>query len=107
MQDQFAASFDHADIVVLAPPYDQSNIPEDERLDINNLLYLIKSRGVEAFVGGKQPNGISSWTRADVVDTIVEEVATHVIPGDVIAVMSNGGFGGIHQKLKQRISTLL
>ena len=107
LQDQFAASFDHADIVVLAPPYDQSNIPAAERLDSNTLLHLIKSRGVEAFVGGKQPNGVVEWSRADIVDTIVEEVANHVIPGDVIAVMSNGGFGGIHQKLKNRISTLL
>ena len=56
LQEQFAASFDHADLVVLAPPYDQSNIPEAERLDINNLLHLIKSRGIEAFVGGKKPN---------------------------------------------------
>ena len=33
------------------------------------------------------------------VDDIVAHVVTHVHPGDVLLVMSNGGFGGIHTKL--------
>jgi UDP-N-acetylmuramate: L-alanyl-gamma-D-glutamyl-meso-diaminopimelate ligase len=33
------------------------------------------------------------------VDAIVDHVAAGVRPGDVVAVMSNGGFGGIHEKL--------
>ena len=33
------------------------------------------------------------------VDRIVEKVAGSVSPGDVLLVMSNGGFGGIHEKL--------
>src|SRR5690606_26302370 len=33
------------------------------------------------------------------VDRIVERVAASARPGDVVMIMSNGGFGGIHQKL--------
>ena len=33
------------------------------------------------------------------IDTIVSEVKQHAQPGDTLAVLSNGGFGGIHGKL--------
>ena len=35
----------------------------------------------------------------DRVDAIVDQVAAAAKPGDQVVVMSNGGFGGIHQKL--------
>jgi UDP-N-acetylmuramate: L-alanyl-gamma-D-glutamyl-meso-diaminopimelate ligase len=38
-----------------------------------------------------------------------DEIVMHLIPqlreGDVVAVMSNGGFGGIHEKLLARLAT--
>ena len=37
------------------------------------------------------------------VDAIVETVARDAKDGDVVLVMSNGGFGGIHQKLLQAL----
>jgi len=37
------------------------------------------------------------------IDTLVEMVAKKAQPGDSILVMSNGGFGGIHQKLLERL----
>jgi UDP-N-acetylmuramate: L-alanyl-gamma-D-glutamyl-meso-diaminopimelate ligase len=33
------------------------------------------------------------------VETIIARVKQDAAPGDVVAVLSNGGFGGIHQKL--------
>lgn len=38
------------------------------------------------------------------VDTLVEMIAKSAQPGDTILVMSNGGFGGIHQKLLDRLA---
>lgn len=38
------------------------------------------------------------------VDTLVEMIAKTAQPGDNILVMSNGGFGGIHQKLLARLA---
>src|SRR5690606_33300174 len=49
---------------------------------------------------------VSAWTGAGrraayvpVVDDIVERVAAGAQPGDVVLIMSNGGFGGLHDKL--------
>ncbi|WP_295450380.1 UDP-N-acetylmuramate:L-alanyl-gamma-D-glutamyl-meso-diaminopimelate ligase [uncultured Thiodictyon sp.] len=39
----------------------------------------------------------------DSVDGIVARVAAAAVPGDQVLVMSNGGFGGIHQKLLDAI----
>ena len=35
----------------------------------------------------------------EVLDALVMDVAAAALPGDHILVMSNGGFGGVHQKL--------
>lgn len=37
------------------------------------------------------------------IDAIVEKVAAEAQPGTRVVIMSNGGFGGIHQKLKQAL----
>ncbi|GAA0479759.1 MULTISPECIES: UDP-N-acetylmuramate:L-alanyl-gamma-D-glutamyl-meso-diaminopimelate ligase [Tatumella] len=37
------------------------------------------------------------------IDTLVEMIAREAKPGDTLLVMSNGGFEGIHQKLRQRL----
>ena len=38
------------------------------------------------------------------IDAIIERVVELIKPNDHIVVMSNGGFGGIHQQLKQVIT---
>jgi UDP-N-acetylmuramate: L-alanyl-gamma-D-glutamyl-meso-diaminopimelate ligase len=38
------------------------------------------------------------------VAAIVSHVKDHALPGDIVAVLSNGGFGGIHQKLLDRLA---
>jgi UDP-N-acetylmuramate: L-alanyl-gamma-D-glutamyl-meso-diaminopimelate ligase len=40
---------------------------------------------------------------SDNLDELIEEIATSAKPGDQVLVMSNGGFGGIHDKLLQRL----
>ena len=44
------------------------------------------------------PMGARARVAAD-VETLVRQVAQEALPGDHIVCMSNGGFGGIHQKL--------
>jgi len=39
----------------------------------------------------------------DDLDTLIAAIAAHAQPGDHILVMSNGGFGGIHEKLLKRL----
>jgi UDP-N-acetylmuramate: L-alanyl-gamma-D-glutamyl-meso-diaminopimelate ligase len=38
------------------------------------------------------------------VDEIVSTIAAEQNPGDVVVLMSNGGFGGIHQKLLRALA---
>ncbi len=45
-----------------------------------------------------EPLGEAGFTASDIA-SLVQQVLAHVRPGDQIVCMSNGGFGGIHQKL--------
>jgi UDP-N-acetylmuramate: L-alanyl-gamma-D-glutamyl-meso-diaminopimelate ligase len=40
------------------------------------------------------------------IDKLVEQVADDARPGDLIVIMSNGSFGGVHQRLLQRLEAI-
>ena len=84
-QDAFAEAFDAADEVVLAPVY-RSTLPEDVRLSIPRLVADLRGRGKAAHA-------------ASSIDDVVARVAAGRREGDLVVLMSNGGFGGIHEKL--------
>jgi UDP-N-acetylmuramate: L-alanyl-gamma-D-glutamyl-meso-diaminopimelate ligase len=50
------------------------------------------------------PLGAKAATDAD-LNVLIEHIATQARPGDHILVMSNGGFGGIHDKLLARLAS--
>ena len=55
------------------------------------------------------PLGVGQGLRAQTapdIDTLVEQVAAAARPGDQVVCMSNGGFGGVHAKLLEKLSTL-
>jgi UDP-N-acetylmuramate: L-alanyl-gamma-D-glutamyl-meso-diaminopimelate ligase len=85
-QNELAEALALADFAVVAALTDLHKIPENDRLDPQKLSADI------ARLGGK------GFYLPDVA-TIVSTVKDQAKPGDVIAVLSNGGFGGIHQKL--------
>lgn len=103
-QEQFVPSFKPADIVVLAPPFNQSGIPEEERLDADRLISDLRSQDQEAYLWGKAPKGIEDWSASASADSIANSVVSNSQPGDVIAILSNGGFGGLHQKILKRLT---
>ena len=49
------------------------------------------------------PLGAKAQVHAD-LDALVSAIATHARPGDHVLVMSNGGFGGVHEKLLAALS---
>jgi UDP-N-acetylmuramate: L-alanyl-gamma-D-glutamyl-meso-diaminopimelate ligase len=49
-----------------------------------------------------QPMGDKAVCAND-IDTTVAVLMAHLLPGDQIVCMSNGGFGGIHERLKTAI----
>jgi UDP-N-acetylmuramate: L-alanyl-gamma-D-glutamyl-meso-diaminopimelate ligase len=81
-QGAYVSAFDAASRVILAP-LGRSNVPEDERLD---LARLARELGDKA-------------KSCDGVDAIVTDITASVRPGDVVAILSNGAFGGLHQKV--------
>jgi UDP-N-acetylmuramate: L-alanyl-gamma-D-glutamyl-meso-diaminopimelate ligase len=85
-QDRLVSAFDAADGVVIAGIFAADKIPDGERLDPERLADEISSRGRDAVF-------IPS------ADEIVTHLAGAARPGDVVVIMSNGGFDGIHQKL--------
>ena len=88
-QDAYATAFDDADRVVFSP-VGRPDIAEDERLDLGALVEAMKARGKDA-------------TAATSVDAIVDLVADEGRPGDTVALLSNGAFGGIYDKLRARL----
>ncbi|MBC8032307.1 MAG: UDP-N-acetylmuramate:L-alanyl-gamma-D-glutamyl-meso-diaminopimelate ligase [Pyrinomonadaceae bacterium] len=86
-QDEYTSAFQAADYVVIAGVFDSRKVSEKGKsLDTNKLIDSISQQSKPAF----------EFADAD-------EIIAHLLPqlrvGDVVAVMSNGGFGGIHEKL--------
>lgn len=90
-QDELAANLGKADIAVVAAVPDPEKLEESDRLDPEKLMADISVAGT------------ASHYCAD-VDTIVQLVAAEAKSGDTVAVLSNGGFEGIHQKLLDALS---
>ena len=89
-QDDFGRAFAGADEVLLAPVF-RSTLPDDERLSIPQLVRDLGSRGQRA-------------REAASIDDIVSMVVREHRSGDLVVLMSNGGFGGIHQKLLRALA---
>ncbi len=93
-QEDLADSLALADRVVIAAVFKSEAIPEAERLDPGAVVTALNRRGTPA------------RQLAD-ADAIVAAVAPELVPGDVVAVLSNGGFGGIYEKLPARLKSLV
>ena len=86
-QEPYTKAFSYADYVVIAGVYNTSKASElGKVLDVAELVEDIKLQGKPAM----------SFPDAD---TIVEHLTPELKSGDVVAIMSNGGFGGIHEKI--------
>jgi UDP-N-acetylmuramate: L-alanyl-gamma-D-glutamyl-meso-diaminopimelate ligase len=85
-QEDYARAFVEADEVLVAAAFLPGKIPLAERLSERDLVAGIEAHGRRArFVPG--------------VDAIVEALRGELREGDRVAILSNGGFGGIHEKL--------
>jgi UDP-N-acetylmuramate: L-alanyl-gamma-D-glutamyl-meso-diaminopimelate ligase len=89
-QAELASAFADADAIVVAQIARLELLAPEERLDPARLMLDLKALGKEA---AYLPD----------VDAIVAHVAQGVQGGEVVIVFSNGGFGGIHGKLLERL----
>ena len=86
-QEPYTKAFNYADYVIIAGVYNTSKASElGKVLDTDELVKDIELQGKPAM----------SFPDAD---AIVEHLAPELRENDVVAIMSNGGFGGIHEKI--------
>jgi UDP-N-acetylmuramate: L-alanyl-gamma-D-glutamyl-meso-diaminopimelate ligase len=93
LQNELAKSVSLADEVVVADVFKSEVIPQAERLDLAALAAEVQRHGRRARIVPE-------------VNGIVQLVAPEMRPGDVVAILSNGGFGGIYETLPQRLKAL-
>jgi UDP-N-acetylmuramate: L-alanyl-gamma-D-glutamyl-meso-diaminopimelate ligase len=93
LQSDLARSLALADEVVVAGVFRSEAVPENERLELTALAAEIQTHGRRARL------------LAD-ADAITGAIAPEMRSGDVVAILSNGGFGGIYEKLPARLRQL-
>jgi UDP-N-acetylmuramate: L-alanyl-gamma-D-glutamyl-meso-diaminopimelate ligase len=87
-QDDFARAFEGVDEVLIAPVF-RSSLPEAERLSVSRLIEDLRARGQSA--------------REATIEEIIRTIVGEHRPGDLVVIMSNGGFGGIHGRLLEAL----
>lgn len=85
-QSAYVEAFKDSPEVLIAQAFDQAKIDEGDRFSSDELVTDLKQSGVHAGVYNN-------------VDTIVSDLQKKTQPGDLILIMSNGGFDGIYGKL--------
>ncbi len=90
LQNDLAQSLAAADEIVVARVFRPEAIPESECLDLTAVIARINH-------AGKRARAIPD------ADAIVAQIGDELRPGDVVVILSNGGFGGIYEKLPRRL----
>ena len=89
-QKKYSSSFDDADIICIRKPSRLDKIPVGKRLQADRLVSEILNRGKDAHYFQNS-------------DEIVRFLQKKVKPGDLLLVMSNGGFDNIHEHLLEEL----
>lgn len=90
-QNDYVDAFSICHESLIAEAFDQSTIDADNRFSSADLVRELNDKGHVSHV-------------FSTVDHIVEYLKLHSKKNDVILIMSNGGFGGIYQKLLKELS---
>jgi UDP-N-acetylmuramate: L-alanyl-gamma-D-glutamyl-meso-diaminopimelate ligase len=93
LEQELVESLRMADHVVLAGVYQQQRIPDAERLHPEDVVQRLNDAGTPAEL---LPDA----------NAIVNGIAPRLAPGDVVAILSNGGFDAIYEKLPARLKEL-
>ncbi|WDP88813.1 MAG: UDP-N-acetylmuramate:L-alanyl-gamma-D-glutamyl-meso-diaminopimelate ligase [Desulfobacter sp.] len=90
-QSEYPKAFDGADMVCICTPGVKKNIPEEQRFSPARLAEDIRDRGIAA-------------RHFDTPDQIMDFLVPELSSGDLVLIMSNGGFGNIHERLLERLA---
>jgi UDP-N-acetylmuramate: L-alanyl-gamma-D-glutamyl-meso-diaminopimelate ligase len=91
-QGEYSEAFDQADETIVAAVDHPERAPEGDRFSASRLVEQLRGRGLSA-------------RYIPEVGAIVETLARECRDGDVVLIMSNGAFGGIHGKLLETLQS--
>ncbi len=89
-QQAYVSVFDTADRVYIRQPSLLKKVPEGERLSSRQLVADLSARGLDA-------------VHCEDTEAIIADLIQSATAGDVILVMSNGGFDNIHERLLESL----
>ena len=90
-QEQYAAAFPQGELIVVREHVPLDNVPAEQQFSSARLVRDLRATGKDAhyFAG---------------TDEILDFLAGNARPGDVVAILSNGGFDNIHERLLARLA---
>ncbi len=91
-QQEYTKSFDHADLVVLKEPIPLDNVEDDQ---------MFSSQKLAEDLHGKKKKAIAFTRTEEILVYLQKELKQ----GDIVAILSNGGFDGIHERLLAMLKT--
>jgi UDP-N-acetylmuramate: L-alanyl-gamma-D-glutamyl-meso-diaminopimelate ligase len=92
-QERYARAFEEADIILIREHIPLDSVHAEEQFSSKKLVSDLSATGKSAYYFPDT---------TDIIDFIQE----HAISGDVIAVLSNGGFDNIHERLLEKLTPL-
>lgn len=90
-QKDYADAFGEADAIHIAVPYDQTRIKPEDQFSSDQLVSDLVNGGKQAYLFNSVEEGVA-------------DIAGKSRSGDVVAVLSNGGFGGFIPKLLELLA---
>jgi len=91
-QKDYVSAFDSADREIVREPLPLPDFPADQLFSSRQLATDLKQRGIDTL----------SFANTD---EILEHLQATLLPGDAVAILSNGGFDNIHTRLLDLLST--
>jgi len=85
-QEQYAGSFDAGDVMMIREPSMMEKIPVQQRFSSERLVSDLRKKGLEAL---SFPD----------TDPLLDQLLSGIKGGDIVLIMSNGGFDNLHQRL--------
>ena len=92
-EKEFAAALGLADRVVVASVYQAEKVADSERLSVHNVVTEINRQG-----GGDRARHLAN------AEAIAAAIGREALAGDLVLVMSNGGFDNVQEKILQALA---
>jgi UDP-N-acetylmuramate: L-alanyl-gamma-D-glutamyl-meso-diaminopimelate ligase len=90
-QEQYADAFPQGELIVVREHVPLDSVPQDEQFSSARLVRDLRAAGKDAHYFAS-------------TDEILDFLAGSARPGDVMAILSNGGFDNIHERLLARLA---